>query len=170
MLLRSMRHQFDLRTLRWGLFQRQIFRAGVPVKRTHTTNSGQVARIASPSIWSSMVPKFLRRGSTKPSKSKPKGWNPATFFIVIFLLIGSQSIRIIAEQKDLLEYTRKADAKLELLRKVLDSLKRGEDVDVEKMLGTGDEQKEREWEEGKHSFSYSGQMLMSRSHQGDRVF
>ena len=32
---------------------------------------------------------------------------------------------------------------------MLESLQRGEDVDVEKMLGTGDEEKEREWEEGK---------------------
>lgn len=96
-----------------------------------------------------MIPKFLRKSSAKSNIQERKGWNPATYFIIIFLLIGSQSIRIIAEQRDLIVYTRKADAKLDLLRKVLDSLQRGENVDVEKMLGTGDEEKEREWEEGK---------------------
>ncbi|KAL9624014.1 MAG: hypothetical protein Q9160_001767 [Pyrenula sp. 1 TL-2023] len=39
------------------------------------------------------------------------------------------------------------DAKLELLKRVVEGIQRGEEVDVEKMLGTGDVQKEREWEE-----------------------
>jgi hypothetical protein len=45
-------------------------------------------------------------------------------------------------------YTRNADAKIELLREVIERLQSGEQVDVKKLLGTGDETKEREWEEG----------------------
>lgn len=45
-------------------------------------------------------------------------------------------------------FSRKADQKIALLREVLERLKRGEEVDVEKLLGTGDEEQEREWEDG----------------------
>ncbi|KAL9107623.1 MAG: hypothetical protein Q9227_007526 [Pyrenula ochraceoflavens] len=104
-------------------------------------------RIAEPSIWKSIVPRFLRREgqvSTTPKQKaqKQKTPNPATFFIAISILIGSQSIRIIGAKKEHEAYIRKMDAKLELLRRVVESIKRGEDVDVEKMLGTGDAQKE----------------------------
>lgn len=52
-------------------------------------------------------------------------------------------------RKDTENYKRRTDAKLELLREVIQRLQNGEQVDVEKLLGTGDEAKEREWEEGK---------------------
>jgi Family of unknown function (DUF5321) len=42
---------------------------------------------------------------------------------------------------------RKADLKLVKLREVVEKLQRGEEVDVEKALGTGDEAQEREWED-----------------------
>lgn len=42
---------------------------------------------------------------------------------------------------------RKADLKLAKLREVVEKLQKGEPVDVEKELGTGDETSEREWEE-----------------------
>lgn len=80
--------------------------------------------------------------------SKSKEWNPASFFIIIFILIGSQAIRMIALKNDYAAYTRTTDAKIELLREVIEKIRRGEDVNVEKLLGTGDETKEREWEEG----------------------
>lgn len=44
-------------------------------------------------------------------------------------------------------FSRKADLKLEKLREVIGKLQRGEEVDVEKILGTGDETQEQEWEE-----------------------
>ena len=44
-------------------------------------------------------------------------------------------------------FIRQADLKLEKLREVIEKLQRGEDVDVEKVLGTGDELQEQEWEE-----------------------
>ena len=95
-----------------------------------------------------MIPRFLRRD--KAAEKKPWTWNPASFFIIIFLLIGSQSIRIIGLQNEHDAYIRKMNAKLEVLKKVIEGIQRGEDVDVEKMLGTGDVQKEREWEECSH--------------------
>lgn len=45
-------------------------------------------------------------------------------------------------------FSRKADAKIALLKEVLDRIQRGEQVDVGKVLGTGDEQQEQEWKEG----------------------
>lgn len=109
--------------------------------------SSLVPEVAQPSFWKSMVPKFLRR-SDKPrrSKKKSKDWNPATFFIVIFLLIGSMSIQMISLKKDFEAFTRRADVKIALLRDVVEKLQKGEDVDVEKELGTGDAQKEEAWE------------------------
>ena len=47
-----------------------------------------------------------------------------------------------------MSYTRSTDAKIGLLREIIEKVKRGEQVDVEKILGTGDVEKEREWEEG----------------------
>lgn len=55
---------------------------------------------------------------------------------------------MIALKNDYAAYTRTTDAKIELLREVIEKIRRGEDVNVEKLLGTGDETKEREWEEG----------------------
>ena len=45
-------------------------------------------------------------------------------------------------------FSRKADAKIALLKDVLDRIQRGEQVDVEKVLGTGDEEQEQEWADG----------------------
>jgi hypothetical protein len=45
-------------------------------------------------------------------------------------------------------FMRRADAKIGLLREVIERIQKGEKVDVEGLLGTGDERREREWEEG----------------------
>lgn len=44
-------------------------------------------------------------------------------------------------------FMRKAELKIAKLREVIEKLQKGEDVDVEKVLGTGDEVQELEWEE-----------------------
>ena len=67
----------------------------------------------------------------------------------MFLLIGSQAIQIIALRNELITYNRKTDAKISLLKEVIERVQRGEDVDVQGLLGTGDKAKEKEWEEGK---------------------
>lgn len=55
---------------------------------------------------------------------------------------------MLALKHDFDSYSRSTDAKIALLREVIERVKNGEKVDVEKMLGTGNEVKEREWEEG----------------------
>ncbi|EXJ87024.1 hypothetical protein A1O3_03981 [Capronia epimyces CBS 606.96] len=119
--------------------------------RRHQHNSSQTSRLprlAQPSIWHSIVPRSLRsRFSASDSSKKKKPSNPASYFIWIYLLIGSQAIRIMGLKNDFANFTRQADIKLEKLREVVQKLQRGEEVDVEKVLGTGDEIQEQEWEE-----------------------
>ena len=126
------------------------FRLPVSPRHCQYSTSGHMPKIAQASLWQSMIPKFIRnrRAKTEPSPAKTKEWNPASFYIVIFILIGSQAIRMIALKNEYNAYTRSTDAKIRLLREVIEKVQRGEKVDVEKLLGTGDEAKEREWEEG----------------------
>jgi hypothetical protein len=121
------------------------------------TVSSAVPRVARPAFWQSLVPKFLRssRRDDDPffmeEKRKPKRareWNPATFFIVIFLLIGSMSIQMIALKKEFATFIRRSDVRIGLLREVVEKLQRGEMVDVEAALGTGNPEREAEWDHG----------------------
>ncbi|OCK77639.1 hypothetical protein K432DRAFT_384533 [Lepidopterella palustris CBS 459.81] len=114
-------------------------------RRLISTNS--LPRVAQPSLWASLVPKFLRRSPDSPKKSKSKEWNPATPYIILSLLVGSQAIQAIGLRNSTLTFTRRADAKIGLLKEVIEKVQRGEDVDVERVLGTGDPEKEREWED-----------------------
>ncbi|KAJ9615828.1 hypothetical protein H2200_001905 [Cladophialophora chaetospira] len=117
------------------------------LQRSQHTES-RLPRIAQPSFWDSIIPRSLRARSSKkgtPASKKPS--NPATYFIWIYILIGSQAIRIMGLKSEFMTYSRKADLKIQQLREVVAKLQRGEDVDVEKILGTGDETQEREWEE-----------------------
>jgi hypothetical protein len=107
--------------------------------------------VTQPSFWKGMIPKPFRRDSASRSatkKPRSKEWNPATFFIFIFLLIGSMSIQMIALRNEFAAFSRRADAKIGLLKEVIERIQKGEDVDVEGLLGTGDAKREREWEEG----------------------
>ena len=63
------------------------------------------------------------------------------------ILVGSNAINILALKREMLNFSRKTDAKLTLLRDVLKRVKSGEDVDVEKLLGTGNPEQEKEWED-----------------------
>lgn len=117
-------------------------------------SSESLPRVVQPSIWQSIVPKFLRERQSNKRQESPmkrersKEWNPYTFFIIMFLLIGSNAINMIALRKDFTSYSRKADAKIALLKEAIERVQAGEDVDVKKLLGTGDPEKEQEWEEG----------------------
>ena len=106
--------------------------------------------VADTSFWKSLIPKPLRPGGpadpNAPKRVKSKEWNPATFFIIIFLLIGSMSIQMISLKKNFAAFMRQSDVRIGVLKEVVERLQRGETVDVEKALGTGDEQKEAEWE------------------------
>jgi hypothetical protein len=105
------------------------------------------------SFWKSLIPKPLRRDHRPdPSgrkKPKSKEWNPATFFIVVFLLIGSMSINLIALKQEFYTYMRQSEVRVGLLKEVIERIQRGEEVDVERMLGAGDAEREKEWEEGR---------------------
>ncbi|KAI2618657.1 hypothetical protein GGS26DRAFT_346471 [Hypomontagnella submonticulosa] len=108
--------------------------------------------IAQPSFWKGMIPKPFRRSEQSgelslPRKPKSKEWNPATFFIVIFLFIGSMSIQMIALRREFDTFMRRSEVHIGLLREVVEKLQRGEEVNVEKTLGSGDAEKEKEWEE-----------------------
>lgn len=111
-------------------------------------------RVAETSFWMSLVPKPLRSenragdGGPAKKKVKPKEWNPATFYIVIFLLIGSMSIQMISLRKNFDAFMRRSDVRISLLREVVERIQNGEAVDVEKVLGAGDPEREAEWEEG----------------------
>lgn len=96
-----------------------------------------------------MVPRFMMRNRKARKAGEPKEWNPATFYIVMFTLIGSQAIRLLTLKNSYTTYSRSVDAKIKLLKDVIERIQRGEKVDVEKLLGTGDETKEQEWEDGK---------------------
>lgn len=61
---------------------------------------------------------------------------------------------MLALKHDYAGFVRSADAKASLLREIIEKVQHGEEVDVGKMLGTGDEAKEREWEDGKLSIIY----------------
>jgi len=54
---------------------------------------------------------------------------------------------MIALRNNFEAFMRRADAKIGLLREVIERIQKGESVDVEGLLGTGDEKREREWEE-----------------------
>ena len=63
------------------------------------------------------------------------------------LLIGSQAIQLITLKRSFDQFTYDTEQKLALLRNVVRRVKAGEDVDVEKELGTGDPESEKEWED-----------------------
>ena len=119
----------------------------------YTRAYGAIPRVAKPSFWQSLIPKPLRH-TQQPTNSAPvrrtspsKPWNPATFFIITFLIIGSNSINLLAVRKDALSFSRQADARIATLKEAIERVQRGEDVDVKRLLGTGDPTAEQEWEE-----------------------
>lgn len=140
-----------------GLLQPKPIRQLVRVPPTRALST--VPRIASTSFWKSLVPKPLRRENRAvrdPSAPKTswlsKEWNPATFYIVIFLLIGSMAIQMISLRKNFDAFMRRSDVRIGLLREVVERIQNGEEVDVEKVLGSGDPDREAAWEDGRRTF------------------
>lgn len=56
---------------------------------------------------------------------------------------------MIAQKNEFTNFSRRADAKIRLLKRVIERVQNGEDVDVKGLLGTGDPKKENEWEQGR---------------------
>ena len=98
-----------------------------------------------------MRPGVERAPKTPAQIARSKQWNPATFYIWIFLLIGSHGIRMSALRHQYTQFSRKAEIKIALLKEVIEKIQRGEEVDVERALGTGDEIQEQEWQDGMFS-------------------
>ncbi|KAM4055249.1 hypothetical protein HRG_006048 [Hirsutella rhossiliensis] len=112
------------------------------------SSSATPATIADTGFWKSLIPKPLRKENRKArAQGRPKEWNPATYFIVMFLFIGSMSIQMITLRKQMDQHTRQSAVRIGLLRDVVEKIRNGEEVDVEKVLGTGDAQREADWEE-----------------------
>lgn len=107
------------------------------------------ATVADASFWRSLVPKPLRRENRAAWSLRNRQWNPATFFIVMFLFIGSMSIQMIALRNSFNRYMRQSTARIGKLREVVEKIQNGEQVDVEKILGTGDPKQEADWEESR---------------------
>lgn len=118
--------------------------------------------VLDPGLWKSLLPVWLREKKPKSNaqglhekdlKSKAQGRqrqrNPAAYFMVMFVLVGSMSIHMITLRNDAEHHRRRSTARIELLQEVIERLRNGEDVDVERVLGTGDAQREADWEEGK---------------------
>ncbi|KAI0603201.1 hypothetical protein F4775DRAFT_17814 [Biscogniauxia sp. FL1348] len=132
-----------------------LFRATTPfqsttVFRTQTAHySSSTQSIFSVSFWRSLVPKPWRSqpGARLRKKKWSKEWNPATFYIFMFLFIGSMSINVITLKTEFATFARRADVRIDVLREVVEKLQDGEDVDVEKALGTRDPEREKAWEE-----------------------
>jgi hypothetical protein len=92
-----------------------------------------------------MIPKPFK---TRAETPRPKEWNPATPYIILGLLVGSQAIQILWLKQERNHELRRAEAKIGILREVIERVQRGEKVDVEGVLGTGDVVEEREWKQG----------------------
>lgn len=128
-----------------------VSRISISVQRNHAVrwSSTGPASIVDTGFWRSLIPKPLRRANRKGTKGeKSKEWNPATFFIVMFLFIGSMSIQMIALRNQSERYNRQSTVRIGQLREALKKLQNGEDIDVNKLLGSADEsQKDIDWEE-----------------------
>ncbi|KAG9251551.1 uncharacterized protein F5Z01DRAFT_676742 [Emericellopsis atlantica] len=117
----------------------------IPLSPTLTTvrhEHGVPATVVDRGFWRSLIPKPMRKENRLP-RTKSKEWNPATFFIVMFLLIGSMSIQMIAMRNAFTRYMRLSEARIATLKEVVEKIQKGETVDVEKALGTGDPEKEQ---------------------------
>jgi hypothetical protein len=55
---------------------------------------------------------------------------------------------MIALRNQFATFSRRADAKISLLKDIIERIQKGGKVDVEGLLGTGDKEREKEWEEG----------------------
>jgi Family of unknown function (DUF5321) len=74
--------------------------------------------------------------------------NPAVHIAFLALFCGSQAIHVISLKNQIQDHESLVRKKIRLLNEVLERIKAGEAVDVKEMLGTGDPEKEKEWQDG----------------------
>lgn len=81
--------------------------------------------------------------------------HPATPVLALSLLVGSQAINTLALKNEMLAYTRATEGKLALLKGVIERVQKGEEFDVDEVLGTGKVTEEGEWFDGEYNSSRS---------------
>ncbi|KYK61767.1 hypothetical protein DCS_02911 [Drechmeria coniospora] len=150
-------HQLAVRSRSfWGTRFGPKYLSTSRVSLRYSTVAPTPTTVVQSGFWKSLIPKPLRKQERGAFRAKSKEWNPATYFIVMFLFIGSMSIQMIALRKQAEQYARQSAVRIGLLREVVEKIKNGEEVDVEKILGTGDPQREADWEEGGFALERSG--------------
>jgi len=122
----------------------------IPRILIRTVWTDHLPRVLQPSTWLATIPPILRRPrkKTEPSKSKNvRGFfaHPAATVFILAMIVGSGAIHTINLKNEMATAESKAAAKLALLRQVIERVQKGEDVNVEKELGTGDPVAEQEW-------------------------
>ncbi|RPB04876.1 hypothetical protein L873DRAFT_1758565 [Choiromyces venosus 120613-1] len=147
--LRSITQLTGIINPKCATYPRTHFSTVCPRLLQHPTPSKTrlLPRILDPSVWFPFYNTEGKKGKAGSKKKKPKIQNPATFFVIMAMLIGSQGIQMIRIRQTHEDYMWRADTKIAVLREVIERLEKGEDVDVEKMLGTGNEKEEKSWEE-----------------------
>ena len=158
-LLRSLHHSAspstNMAAARHCMATTRVLRChNAPMHLSLTRHYSALPRIAQPGLWQGMVPKAFRSSSASgtaagrpatPSQKKPS--NPFLVYAFMFMLIGSNAVNQIGMRNQLTEFRRRTDAQLGLLKEVIRRVHAGEEVDVEGILGAGDEAREKEWEE-----------------------
>lgn len=124
-------------------------------------------RILQPSFWATLIPKPLRERSRSDRRRE---WNPATPYIILSLLVGSQAIQLLWLKQERARSLRRAEAKIGILREVIERVQAGEEVDVEKVLGAGDEAQEAEWMDGELMAFASGAGIIANGLQLLRIW
>lgn len=127
-------------------------------------------RVVQPALWRSMIPKAFRKDQPESEDGLPTVGraqsvgekNPGLPLIILGLLAGSFAINIISLKREMTNFSRKTETKLALLREVIKRVKNGEDVDVKRLLGTGDPQSEQEWEEVIQELENTNSLTASR--------
>lgn len=116
----------------------------------------KLPRVAQPSLWASLVPKAFRKSKRDSKEAARRAAERAAgaserrvgiTFLFLGIIVGSNAIHLINVKREMLNFTRETEAKLAALREVIKRVKNGEEVDVKKVLGTGDADQEKEWEQ-----------------------
>jgi hypothetical protein len=112
-------------------------------------------RLATTTFWTKIIPKGWRK-SRSPKEAAAYAAERALgaddrragiVFLVLGIVVGSNAIHLLNMKREMLNFTRQTDAKIAALREVIQRVKNGEDVDVKRILGTGDAEHEQEWEQ-----------------------
>lgn len=136
-----------------------------------SAGESRLPHVASPSFWKSLIPRPFRRPADAAEAAEralkrdagAEERRAGIIFLVLGIVVGSNAINIIAIRREMLNFTRQTDAKLELLREVVQKVKNGEEVDVKRALGTGDPEQEKEWEQVVKELEETDMLLEGRN-------